>query len=230
MTEEEAVFTMGKRFSELRNRGEDLPTERLLVGSSMVVPQDLADEYDRHFPPGPRRHKQDTDRRFRYGLVPLCEFRMGAYTHGLSICYFGREFTVLKNFEVFGPISAKELVDRVQSSKSNRYDIIRGDGFTFAIDKVEETISVIRAAFRVDDMTFCHESPIAGRDSVYIEGSQSEPIGTSHFPFVPFDRFWQVWNGYVAFRKLQIAELRDSEQIVDANLPIATQPPNNATR
>ena len=217
MTEEEAVFTMGKHFSQLRNRGEELPAEPLLVGSSMVSPNDLADEYDRHFPPGPRSHKQDTDRKYTYGLVPICEFRMGAYTHGLSICYFGREFTVLKDFEVFGPISPNELADRVQSSKSNRYDIIRGDGFTFAIDKVKETISVIRATFRVDDVTHCHESPIAGKGHVYIEGSQSEPIGTSYFPFVPFDRFWDVWNGYVSFRKLQIAEIRNSEQAVAPN-------------
>lgn len=62
MTEEEAIFVMGKALSELRNSGEDLSTEKVLVGESWVFPDELADEYDKFFPPGPRRHKQATDK------------------------------------------------------------------------------------------------------------------------------------------------------------------------
>jgi hypothetical protein len=43
MTEEEAVFSLGKRFRMLRNRGEDLPTEKVRVGGAMVLPEELAD-------------------------------------------------------------------------------------------------------------------------------------------------------------------------------------------
>lgn len=71
MTEEEAVFTLGKRFSELRTQGYDLSSDGVRVGASVVLPEELADEYDRHFPPGPRQHRQDTDRKFHYELVPL---------------------------------------------------------------------------------------------------------------------------------------------------------------
>lgn len=43
MTEEEAVFFLGNRFSMLWNRGEDLPPEKVQVGGAMVLPEELAD-------------------------------------------------------------------------------------------------------------------------------------------------------------------------------------------
>ena len=209
MTEEEAVFTLGKRFSELRNQGYDLSSERVSVGTSMVLPEELADEYDRHFPPGPRQNRQDTDRKFHYELVPLYEFRMGAYIYGLAIRYFDREFSVLKGCEVFGPFSSRELASRVQSSKSNRFDVIRSDNWTFVIDKINETISVARASFRIDSMTFSDETPIAGLCTVHIQDSQSSSLACVRFPFVPFDQFWTIWNGYIAFRRSQIHEMQE---------------------
>lgn len=205
MTEEEAIFVKGKSFSELRNSGEDLPTERLLVGNSWVLPAELADEYDKHFPPGPRRHKQATDKVFIYEMVPVHECRCQLV--GLTIRHLGRTFDVLEKADVF-QCNHHSYKERIKTSKCNRYDVIDGDGFSFVIDKVEESMSVQSGYFRTDDGNICHETTIAGNEQRSYEDWQGAQRGT-HFPFVKFDRFWTVWNGYVEFRKRQIAELRN---------------------
>ena len=209
MNEEEAVFRLGKQFSKLRNDGYDLPTGPVAVGKSMVAPVELADEYDRHFPPGPRKIRQDTDRMFEYDRHYLGEFRMGAPQYGLSICFKDREFAVLKECVIFRCISKDEFKTRIKTSKTNRFDVIRGDDWTFVIDKINETISVSRAKYRIDGVTFCDEIPIAGLEHVYIEEAHYSPLASTHFPFVPFDRFWEVWKGYVAFRKSQLEEAQE---------------------
>ena len=209
MNEEEAVFRLGKEFSKLRNDGYDLPTVPVAVGNSMVPPVELADKYDRHFPPGPRKIRQDTDRVFEYERHYLYEYRMGAPVFGLSIHFGDREFTVLKEREIFRCISPDEFKTRIKTSKTNRFDVIRGDDFTYVIDKINETISVARAKYRIDGVTFCDEIPIAGLENTYIEEHHYSPLASTHFPFVPFDRFWEIWNGYVAFRKSQIEEAQD---------------------
>ena len=210
MNEEETVFHLGKQFSKLRNDGHDLPIDPVRVGDSMVLPEELADEYDQHFPPGPRKNRRDTDRQFRYELNYLGEFRMGAVQYGLSIHFYDREFGILKNLVLFRCISTEEFKTRIRSSKSNRFDVIRGDNWTFVIDKINETISVARANYRINSSTFCDENPIAGLERVYIEEANHSPLASTSFPFVPFDRFWDVWNGYVAFRTSQIEEIRNT--------------------
>lgn len=209
MNEEDAVFRLGKELSKLRNEGYDLPTDSVVVGNSKVPPEELADEYDRHFPPGPRKIRQDTDRVFEYDRHYLYEYRMGAPVFGLSIRCGDREFTMLKECELFRCISPDELKNRIKTSKTNRFDVILGDDFTFVIDKVHETISVARANYRIDGGTFCNETPIAGLEVAYIEEQHYSPLASTHFPFIPFDRFWDVWKGYVAFRKSQIEEAQD---------------------
>lgn len=209
MNEEEAVFRLGKEFSKLRNDGYDLPTDPVAVGNSMVPPVELADEYDRHFPPGPRKIRQDTDRVFEYERHYLYEFGMGASVYGLSIRFRDREFSVLKECELFRCISHDELITRIKTSKTNRFDVIRGDDLTFVIDKINETISVARARYPIDSGTIYDETPIAGLEVAYIEEDHYSPLATTNFPFVPFDRFWEIWKGYVAFRKSQIEEARE---------------------
>lgn len=209
MNEEDAVFRVGKEFSKLQNDGYDLPADPVAVGNSMVPPEELPDEYDRHFPPGPRKVRQDTNRMFEYERHYLYEYRMGAPVFGLSIHFGDREFTVLKECELFRCISPDEFKTRIKTSKTNRFDVIRGDDFTFVIDKINETISVAHAKYRIDGSTFCRETPIAGLEHAYIEEQHYSPLASTHFPFVPFDRFWEVWNGYVAFRKSQIEEARN---------------------
>lgn len=209
MNEEDAVFRLGKEFSKFRNDGYDLPGDPVAVGNSMVRPEELADEYDRHFPPGPRKVRQDTDRVFEYERHYLGEWRMGAPVYGLSIRCGDREFTVLKECQLFRSIPTDDFNNLIKTSKTNRFDVIRGDDFTFVIDKINETLSVARARYRLDGSTFCDEIPIAGLERVYIEEHHYSPLASTHFPFVPFDRFWEIWNGYVAFRKSQIEEARE---------------------
>lgn len=206
MNEEEAVFRLGKRFSKLRNDGYDLPDEPVTVGECMVSPEELADEYDRHVPPGPPWASPEADRRFDYSLHYLGEYRMGAPEFGLSILFQDRNIDVLKEFRLFFCITHDEFRTRIRTNRSNRFDVIRGDQWTFVIDKVAETISVARAKFRIDGSTFCDEIPIAGLEHVYVEDERHSPIASTHFPFVSFDRFWDVWNDYVSFRKRQIEE------------------------
>jgi hypothetical protein len=216
MTEEEAVFSLGKRFSMLRNRGEDLPTEKVQVGEAMVLPEELADEYDRHFPPGPPTPKLVTERKFDYELIYLGEIRMGADVSGLIIRHGNREWDVLKAHEVFFCVGRQDRRSLIQTTKCNQFDVIAGWNFTFVVDKVNESLSVLRARYRVDDTTFCDETPIIGAKSQYLENAVTT-LGTTHFPFIPFDRFWRVWDGYVAIRKQQIAELRITQQAVTAS-------------
>lgn len=54
MTEEEAVFVLGKQLSELRQSGKPMPPAKVRVGYSLVSPAELADEYEKHFPPVPK--------------------------------------------------------------------------------------------------------------------------------------------------------------------------------
>jgi hypothetical protein len=200
MDEEEAVFVVGKALSELRNSGEDLSTERIRVGSSWVLPEELADEYEKHFPPGPRRAKQITDKVFTYEMVDVWECRGQAV--GLKIQHLDRSFDVLESAEIFR-CSNSNYQSQISTSPCDRFDIIKGDRNRFIIDKLQETISISYAVFRVDGTTFCEEMPIAG------QGIHGIDHARTYFPFVPFDRFWKVWNGYVEFRKRQIAELRN---------------------
>jgi hypothetical protein len=216
MTEEEAIFTLGKRFSMLRNRGEDMPLDRIEVGNSMVRPEELADEYDRHFPPGPPTPKRDTERRFDYELVYLGEIRMGASISGLLIRHGDNQWDTLKTTDVFFCASQHTLRERIETTKCNRFDVITGWNYTFVVDKVAESLSVVRARYRVDDTTFCDETPIFGAQRQYLETIE-KVLGTAYFPFIPFDRFWQVWDEYVALRKQQISELRSTEQAVPSD-------------
>jgi hypothetical protein len=216
MNEEQAVFDLGKRFSMLRNCGEDLPSELVRVGRSLIRPEELADEYDKHHPPGPAQPKRLTERKFDYELVYLGEIRMGAAISGLIIRHGQREWDVLKTSDVFLGAGQRILPAMIETTKCNRFDVIRGWNFTFVVDKVEESLSVLRARYRIDDTTFCDETPIIGAHDQYLEGVD-KLYGTTHFPFVPFAKFWQVWNGYVSLRKRQINELRGTEQAAPSN-------------
>lgn len=210
MNEEEAVFGLGKKYSALRNHGHELPGEEVRVGGSMVTPEELADEYDRHFPPGPPTPRQDSDRTFHYETVPLYEFRMGAYAHGLVIRHGDREFDVLKKVDFLRDGSSRSLRERIRTNRSNRFDVVEGDDFTYVIDKNRESMSVLRAKYKINGFTVLDESPIAGNGSFYLEDARGVPLGNVTYPFVPFGRFWEAWSDYVTRRKAQVDELRRS--------------------
>ena len=214
MKEVLAVFTHGKRFSMMRNRGEELPVERIQVGNSMVLPVELADAWDQMYPPGPATPKRVTERRFEYELVYLGEVRMGASVDGLIIRFEGKEWDVLKKTEVFFCGNRQRLKESIVTTKCNRFDVIKGWLFTFVVDKVGESLSVLRAKYRIDNTTFCDETPIYGGERQYLEGAGGEGLGSTYFPFVPFGRFWEVWEDYVALRKRQIEEMRSDGEIV----------------
>ena len=207
MNEEEAVFILGKQLSELRNSGEDLSDERILVGKSWVLPSELADEYDKHFPPGPRRHKQVTDAVYHYSLVPVPDCR-GELT-GLHITTKGRSIDVLEKAYILHCHFRGDLSERIRTSKCNRYDVIEGISQTFVIDKVEEKISASRICYAADNVTCSQETPISGNQRVHIEGSGGWIICSVYFPFFKFADFWKALDGYIEFRKRQIAELRN---------------------
>ena len=209
MDEEHAIFVIGKRLSGIHNSGEDLSTERIRVGDSYVLPSELADEYDKHFPPGPRRHKQVTNRVYTYSLVPSRDCR--GELMGLYIQDEDRTIDVLQHAEVL-PCNFQGVVsERVTTSRCNRYDVIHGDSNVFVIDKLEEKLSVAKIHFRVDDTTFCEETPIAGDSVVGIYDADSRLICPVSFPFLAFDTFWKSWEGYVKYRKQQIKELQNTE-------------------
>lgn len=201
----------GRDFSRLRNSGEDLPTEPVKVGNSWVTPTELADEYDKHFPPGPRRTKQVTDKIFHYEMVMPRDCR--GELVGLNISCRDRTFDILEQAEIFHCHDPRYR-EKIRTSLCNRYDVIKGDGCGFIIDKQEESISVSRARFRVDAETFCEEAPIAGNHSLTVEDrqhgdyGQTVQIGRTYFPFIKFDLFQGVWDGYVRLRTSQIEEIR----------------------
>jgi len=216
MNEEAAIFDLGKRLSELRNSGEDLSDERVLVGNSWVLPDELADEYEKHFPPGPRRYKQATTRKFQYEMVMDGDCR--GELVGLKIAFQGRSIHILEKAAIIS-CSDRGPLKIIKSSRCNRYDVIFGANDTFVIDKIDETMSIARGTFLVDSKTCCNETPIAGMNRQYIVGASDIPLCTTYFPFVPFDRFWPTWYGYIEFRKRQINELRNTEQAVSPNGP-----------
>jgi len=181
----------------------------------MVLPQTLADAYDEWFPPSPPLARA-TERAFEYELVYRMEISMGASAYGLTIRDGDCEWNVLKDIDVFIAVSKDDLPSVIESTKYNRYEVIHGWMFTFVIDKLRESMSVRRARYRIDDTTFCEEIPIYGRHSVYLEPT-GKVLGSTHFPFVPFNQFWSVWADYVNLRKRQIDEIRNAEQDVTPN-------------
>lgn len=189
MTEEQAVFDLGKRLSALRNGGDDLSTEPVLVGKSMGLPDELADEHDRHFPPGPRRFKRLTEKVFRYELT-YQEIGHGGYESGVIIRHAGQSWDLLKNARLFTGAN-KETLEQIESTRCNRYDIIPGMDFTFVIDKLDEAISVTKARYFLKNLPFCEEHPVFGETNVYLEGTKHR-LSPVNFPFVPFSEFWTV--------------------------------------
>jgi hypothetical protein len=192
-----------------------LPCECIEVEGQMILPEKLADAYDEWFPPRSPLARV-TERSFEYDLVYRMEISNGAPALGLMIRHDDCEWTVLKDIDVFIAVSKDELPSVIESTKCNRYDVIHGWMFTFVIDKLKESMSVRRARFRIDDTTFCDEIPILGRHSVYLEPT-GKVLGSTHFPFVPFNDFWSVWEYYVQLRKRQVDEIRNAEQDVTPN-------------
>lgn len=216
MKEEEAVFVLGKKFSFARNEGEKLPAARVRVGSSMVLPEELADEYDKHFPPGPRKHKQETKRVLKYELTVVLDEERRPVEHGLRFFIEGRPIDVLADHAVFYGAAASEYQTLISSNNSNRYDIIRGHRMTFVIDKLEEKMSVKQASFSCGS-TPCSEVPIMGRLTTWLRIEDYGMHDPVYFPFVPFDDFWKTWSWYVDQRSKQIEQLR--------NMPLPSFPP-----
>lgn len=207
MQEKDAVFVIGKRFSVLRNSGEDLPVEHVRVGNSMVLIEELADEYDKHFPPGPRRVKQETNRVLQYELTFIRGGDHCSTEHGLRFSIEGRPINVLESHTIFLAYQVGNFLELISTNNSNRFDTIAGHDMTLVIDKLEEKLSVKRARFEVGH-TFCDENPISGKVATCIN---REPWGACldlvYFPFVPFADFWRTWNAYVECRKRQVCEL-----------------------
>ena len=136
---------------------------------------------------------------------------------GLYIQGEGRDINVLQHAEVL-PCNFRGVVsDRVKTSRCNRYDVIQGGWNIFVIDKLEEKLSVAKMRFRVDDTTFCEETPIVGNSVVGVYDADSRLICPVSFPFLAFDTFWKSWEGYVKYRKQQIKELQNTEQGVAPN-------------
>ena len=208
MNEEEAVFQLGKHFSYLRNHGEDLPSDSVPVGNSMVLPQELADEYDKHNPPPPPTPKKVTNRIFNYELTYLGEVRMGCPAYGLSISYGSQNWLTFANTILYTAAHRHHPLDNLKHSKCNRYDVIPFYDFTLVIDKVKEAVSLLKARFRIDNTTFSEETPIWKSESTYIEEKDGYPIGATQYPFVPIDEFWVEWDKYVDLRREQIEQNR----------------------
>ena len=205
MDEEHAIFVVGKHLSSLRNSGEDLSSDPIRVGNSDVLPDELADEYDKHYPPGPRRHKQVTDRVFEYSLVPSRDCR--GEKVGLYIECDGSSISVLKHAEILPCNFSESISSRVVTSRCNRYDVVRGVSNVFVIDKLHDKISISKLLFRIDGTTFCSENPIFGECRIGIYDSNSMTICSVSFPFLPYDEFWERLDEYIVSRKEQIAEL-----------------------
>ncbi len=216
MKEEEAVFVLGKKFSFARNEGENLPTARVRVGSSMVLPEELADEYDKHFPPGPRKHKQETNRVLKYELTVVLDEERRPVENGLRFFLEGRPINVLANHAIFYGVSGSEYQTRICTNNSNRYDLIQGDRITFVIDKLEEKMSVKQAVFNCRDVE-CKEVPVMGRLTTWLRIEDYGSFDPVYFPFVPFDAFWKTWSWYVDQRSKQIEQFR--------NIPLPSFPP-----
>ncbi len=235
MDEEEAVFGLGRHYSKLRNDGDELPEEPVPVGGSMVLPVELADEFDKHHPPGPRRDRQDTDRVFQYELNTLGEYRMGAYCYGLSIRHGDREFDFLKEREIFRDHLPGKFEDCIRTNRSNRFDVITANDLTLVIDKLEETASIARAKFRFSSSLIVDETPVAGTEDVYLESAPCTPLASVQFPFVPFDAFWEHWEKYITFRKAQLAEAqgafhRPADFVESAEVTVRRNPPTAQLR
>lgn len=203
MNEETAIFVEGKRLSALRNSGRDLSKERIEVGNSRVLPDELADEYDKHYPPGPHRVEQVTQKVFHYEINTEQVRDYRGELLGLMIYQDDEHFNFLSDFEVFrlGKLE-------VTPSICNQFDLIEGGDWTFVIDKLNLKVSVVLAKFASDSIHWIEEKPILGlvNQSIDLVG-KSLPIHV-RFPFVAFDKFSSLWDWYTQNRITQVKEMQ----------------------
>jgi hypothetical protein len=201
MNEEQAVFELGAKFSKMRHIGEDLPLSKVQVGKSYVSPVDLADEYDKHHPPGPKAPKLATTRRIRYELSYI-EGSDRPEEFGLVFWIEDRRQDILARSRLFSG-TFRHAETKITSTPDNRYDIIDGS-MKLVIDKVEEQISVLSAS-----MGYGWEVPVMGSETRWLRQDEWGCHDPVYFPFVPFGRFWDTWNCYQKERLRQIDELRN---------------------
>jgi hypothetical protein len=219
MTEEEAIFTLGKRLSNLYHEGEDLPNEKFRVGNSWVEPRELMEAYEKHHPPvGPRKVKQVTDRIFTYRLADdaykTWEYR--GELIGVEITCGSENYPVLRSADLFRLGETKLMEERIRTSDDNRYDIIEGANFTFVIDKLRNRISVNKLKFRFNGpgySTFYEETPVWGSEmtSITLADDPFKRSKSVQFPFIPFDLFWGELNRYMNMRRVQIGKMIDDD-------------------
>ena len=208
MNEEQAVFELGRKFSEMRHVSEELPVEKVLVGTSYVSPAQLADEYDRHFPPGPKVPKLATTRRIDYELSYI-EGTDRPEHFGLVFWIEGRKLDFLSQHILFSG-GFRHLDSKISTTPDNRYDIIDAS-MKLVLDKQEERISVLSAS-----LGYGLEVPVLGRETRWLrhdEWGRHDPV---YFPFIRFERFWETWNWYVKQRLRQIDELMSVALSTDA--------------
>ena len=192
MNEEEAIFRLGKQFSKLRNFGEELPSDRVQVGNSMVFPEELADEYDKHCPPGPRKWRQATSRSFHYSFNKefLHDYR-GEYL-GLEIRCEEQEYSFLERAGLFQAMAGFSLEDHISTSRDHRYDWLDFPRMTIVIDKLELKAAVVVG--RMGDYLdgFRQETTIWGEAVTEMEFETYPEIRRVAYPFTPFANFWQT--------------------------------------
>lgn len=208
MSEEEAIFRLGKQFSELRNYGDELPSERVQVGGSMVLPEELADEYDKHHPPGPRKWRQATPRVFRYRFDKefLRDYR-GEYL-GLEITCEDQEYPFLKSASLFQPMAGFSLEDHISTSCDNRYDWLEFSRMTIVIDKLKLTAAVVVGQMGDHLNGFRQETTIWGDVVTEMEFEDFPQTRRVTYPFTLFTDFWQTWEKYQELRDPQVQEMR----------------------
>ncbi len=137
--------------------------------------------------------------------MPLGEIRMGCEAWGLSIAGKQTAFSALSNHSVL--VGSADWSDRVVHSRCGDYLIVEGVFFTFVLSLGHQTLSLYKATLRDDTGTWCEETPIFGKDTLHLNGTNGKHYYVQ-FPFIPDEKFWPVFRAYEQLRLAQIAHLR----------------------
>lgn len=138
-----------------------------------------------------------------YTITDLGEIRMGCPSFGLLLEDNEEVYQTFSEEAIFITQDKGSIITKICESTDGLYLIIKGDFFTYIINKAEKTVSVYKATIRSESGIWSEETPIAGSETYHLNGTDGRHYYLQ-FPFIHLKNFKRNWQNYNHIRIDQI--------------------------